>query len=165
MSQSTEELRAAITELQSLPRSELVSRYCMLYRSEPPQQISRDLLLRALSFRLQEQAFGGSRPALQRRLRSLAGELRQTGAIAVKGSTTVTTPVKPGTRLIREWQGVVHEVSVCEGGFVYRDQRYRSLSQIARAITGIRWSGPAFFGLNGVGAGKGARNDVHAQDV
>jgi hypothetical protein len=55
---------------------------------------------------------------------------------------------KPGTRLIREWQGVVQEVTIEKAGFVWNGKRYRSLSQIARLITGTRWSGPRFFGLN-----------------
>lgn len=151
-----------IAELHSLPRDALMSRFRDLYRSEPPKQISRDLLLRALGFRLQQKAYGGQNTSLQRRLRSMAEELRQTGAIAVNSTPSLSGTVKPGTRLIREWQGAVHEVTVSDDGYVYRDQRYRSLSQIARAITGTRWSGPAFFGLNGAGAGKAAGHDAPA---
>lgn len=135
-----------------------MSRIRDLYRTEPPKQISRDLLLRALGFGLQQNAYGGHNASLQRRLRSLADELRQTGSIEAKGAQTV----KPGTRLIREWQGAVHEVTVSEDGYVYRDQRYRSLSQIARDITGTRWSGPVFFGLNAARAGKAAGHDAPA---
>lgn len=132
-----------IAELQSQSRGELVGLFESLYGITPPKQISRDLLARAVAFRLQEKAHGGHSTRVRRQLRSLAEELRQTGAIEVKG----TTSVKPGTRLVREWQGSLHEVTVTGDGFVYRDQRYRSLSQIARTITGTRWSGPAFFGL------------------
>lgn len=133
----------AIAELQSQLRSELIGLFESLYGITPPKQISRDLLARAVAFRLQEKAHGGHSTGVRRQLRSLAEELRQTGAIKVKG----TTSVKPGSRLVREWQGSLHEVTVTGDGFVYRDQRYRSLSQIARTITGTRWSGPAFFGL------------------
>ncbi len=137
-----------ITDLPVQSRGELIGLFESLYGAMPPKQISRDLLLRAVAFRLQEKAYGGHSAGVRRRLRSLAKELRQTGAIKVKGAT----PVKPGTRLVREWQGSLHEVTVTGDGFVYRDQRYRSLSQIARTITGTRWSGPAFFGLNRVKA-------------
>lgn len=143
MSKTVGDLTAVIEDLQSSPRSELILRFRELYRTEPPKQISRDLLHRALSFRLQEKAYGGQSAVLKRRLRLMAEELRQTGSIEVKGATSV----KPGTRLIREWHGTVHEVTVVDDGYVYRDRSYRSLSQIARAITGTRWSGPAFFGL------------------
>lgn len=162
MTKTATDLQAAIDDLHAQPREELISRFRDLYRSEPPKQISRDLLLRALCFRLQQKAYGGHNATLKRRLRSMAEELQRTGAIAVSGTSSFSGIVKPGTRLIREWQGAVHEVTVGEDGYVYRDQRYRSLSQIARAITGTRWSGPAFFGLNGAGAGKAAGHDVPA---
>jgi hypothetical protein len=156
------DLEGAIDDLHAQPRDALISRFRDLYRSEPPKQISRDLLLRALCFRLQQKAYGGPNTSLQRRLRSMAEELQQTGAIAVNRTSSLSGTVKPGTRLIREWQGAVHEVTVGDDGYVYRDQCYRSLSQIARAITGTRWSGPAFFGLNGAGAGKVAGHDAPA---
>jgi hypothetical protein len=148
------DLEGVIDDLHAQPREVLISRFRDLYRSEPPKQISRDLLLRALCFRLQQKAYGGHNATFKRRLRSMADELKRTGAIEAKGAQTVN----PGTRLIREWQGTVHEVTVSDDGYVYRDQRYRSLSQIARAITGTRWSGPAFFGLNKTTAVKGARD-------
>jgi hypothetical protein len=156
------DLQTAIDDLHAQPRAMLMSHFRDLYRTEPPKQISRDLLLRALGFRLQQKAYGGQNASLQRRLRSLGEQLRQTGTIAVNSTSSLSRTVKPGTRLIREWQGAVYEVTVSEDGFVYRDQRYRSLSQIARAITGTRWSGPAFFGLNGAGAGKAAGHDAPA---
>lgn len=140
-----------ITDLPVQSRKELIRLFESLYGAMPPKQISRDLLLRAVAFRLQENAYGGHSAGVRRRLRSLAEKLRQTGTIEIKGAT----PVKPGTRLVREWRGSLHEVTVTGDGFVYRDQRYRSLSQIARTITGTRWSGPAFFGLNKVRANDG----------
>ena len=145
------DLTQAIADLQSRSRAELRSHFTELYGTTPPSRISHDLLVRAISFQLQEGAIGGHSAATRRQLRSMAAQLRHTGTIEIKG----TTPIKPGTRLIREWQGVVHEVSVTDGGFVYRDQRYRSLSQIARTITGTRWSEPAFFELSQVKAAVG----------
>lgn len=158
MTKTLETISQEIAELRSLPRDALISRFRDLYRTEPPKQISRDLLLRALSYRLQEKACSGQTALLRRRLRSLAEELRRTGSIAIKGTSSLTGTFKPGTRLFREWQGAVHEVTVSDDGYVYRDQRYRSLSQIARDITGTHWSGPAFFGLKGAGAGKRSSN-------
>jgi hypothetical protein len=133
----------SIAELQSQSRIELIGVFSNLYDTAPPKRISHDLLIRAIAFRLQEKAYGGHSAGVRRRLRSFAEELRQTGTIEVKGATTV----KAGTRLLREWKGGIHEVTVGNDGFIYRDQRYRSLSQIARTITGTQWSGPAFFGL------------------
>lgn len=142
----------AIAELQSQSREELIGIITKLYGTIPPKRISHDLLVRAISFRLQEKAYSGHSAGIRRRLRSLAEELRRTGTIEIKG----TTSVKTGTRLVREWQGAIYEVTVSDDGFVYRNECYRSLSQIARTITGTRWSGPAFFGLNQVRAGMGA---------
>ena len=85
---------------------------------------------------------GGLRPELRRRLRHVAEQARHGGQVV-----PAAPRLKPGTRLIREWQGRTHEVVVGENGFLWQQAQYRSLSQIARAITGTRWSGPVFFGL------------------
>jgi hypothetical protein len=97
----------------------------------------------AVAYRLQEQIVGGLRPELRKRLRSIAEQARRGG----EPMLTAAPRLKPGTKLLREWQGHVHEVLVGEDGFVWQRQHHRSLSQIARAITGTRWSGPVFFGL------------------
>ncbi len=113
-----------------------------------PKRFSRDLLLRALAYHVQERSEGGLSKSTRRRLAKLAGsngENRQ----------PITSPnlrLKPGSRLIREWRGEVHRVMVLEKGFDWRGDRYASLSQIARAITGARWSGPRFFGLRKTGS-------------
>jgi hypothetical protein len=86
---------------------------------------------------------GGLRPELRRRLRSIAEAAGRGGEVVL----TAPPRLKPGTRLIREWQGRTHEVLVGDGSFLWQRTQYRSLSQIARAITGTRWSGPVFFGL------------------
>jgi len=93
---------------------------------------------------MQEQAFGGLSPVVRQRLQRLAVELKTTGRITSIGKQS---PIKPGTRLIREWQGRTHEVTVLEDGFRWKDKTYRSLSVVARAITGTRWNGHLFFGL------------------
>ena len=100
-------------------------------------------LLRVLAQRLQEDALGGLAPEVQRRLDQLAARLER----HPERDLLATPRAKPGTRLIRQWQGQVHLVEVEDHGFAYRGQRYRSLSAIARTITGTHRSGPAFFGL------------------
>ena len=150
------DVAAEIAGLDELSKVDLVRQFEMLYGSPPPRYIHRALLLRAVAHRIQENAQGGPDPALRRRLARLADELRRTGRIAIG-----TRPlVKPGTRLIREWRGETHSVLVLESGFEYRNARYESLSVIARAITGTRWSGPAFFALR-----NGNRNKPNAEEV
>jgi len=139
----TASVAVELSRLGELDASALRRRWRDLFGADAPKRISRDLITRAIAHRLQERVQGGLAPALRRRLRQLADELKQTGSLSV-----VAEPrLKPGTRLIREWQGAVHEVQVLEDGFAWQGQRWRSLSQIARAITGTRWSGPLFFGL------------------
>lgn len=137
------DLEAEIGKLTGFPSAELKQRWEDFYGAPPPKRVGRDMMIRAIAYKMQEQALGGLRPALRRRLKQLATELHANGEI----TTTSRPRIKPGTRLIREWQGEVHEVSVTENGFLWRGERYKSLSPIARLITGTRWSGPAFFGL------------------
>ena len=113
-----------------------------LHRTGPPLGLSRDLLIRALANQLQEQSYGGVSRVLRRRLQSLA-------AASDKATMTVDPGLvlKTGTTLVRQWRGHAHTVLVCEDGFEYEGQRYRSLSVIAERITGAHWSGPRFFGL------------------
>jgi hypothetical protein len=132
-----------------LTRAELKERWQQLYGAPPPAQISRKLLLRAVAYRMQEEAFGGlsakARKQLARATQNLAAG-RSLNAAAAR--------IKPGTRLLREWQGVVHEVIVLEDSVLYRGKNWPSLSAVAREITGARWSGPRFFGLNGKARGR-----------
>ena len=113
-----------------------------LYRSEPPR-ISRDLLLRGIAYRLQELEHGGLSKATHRKLKTLAKMFRTTGRVAPDPGFAL----KPGARLVREWHGRTHTVTVTEDGFDYAGTSYSSLTKVARAITGARWSGPRFFGL------------------
>jgi hypothetical protein len=126
-----------------LDLGELRQQWRGLYKSIAPLHFSRDLLMCAVAYRLQELAFGGLRPASQRRLRQIAQEFRDTGLTRMRARPEL----KPGTRLIREWQSRTYEVLVLDDGFSWQSARYRSLSAIARAITGTPWSGPLFFGL------------------
>ncbi len=144
-----------IAELGALSTSELRARWERAYGRAAPRHASRDLLLRAVAHRLQEQAKGGLGAVTRRRLAKLAG---------LDGRDAKPRPpaprLKPGSRLIREWRGEVHQVTVTESGFDYRGARYASLSQIARAITGTRWSGPLFFGLRKARARSLEHSDV-----
>jgi len=141
---ATENLAADLTALHDLSRTELKQRWKELYGSDCPARLGRVFLLRALAYRIQEQALGGLDRVTLRRLERAAADLA-----AGRSPTPPTAKIKPGTRLLREWQGVVHEVIVLERGVQYRDTPWPSLSAVAREITGARWSGPRFFGLKG----------------
>ncbi|MGB8130318.1 MAG: DUF2924 domain-containing protein [Candidatus Angelobacter sp.] len=105
----------------------------------PSEQMRRDMLVRVLAYTIQERALGrGLAP--RRRNRQLIGE-------NIKNSGAMTVQIEPGTKLIREYQGQMHNVIVAERGYEYRGQLHGSLSKIARLITGGSWSGPVFFGL------------------
>ena len=108
-----------------------------------PQRLSFPSPQRSVAYRMQELALGGLRPEPQRRLRQIAQEFRETGSTRMRARPEL----KPGTRLVREWQGRSYEVLVLDDGFSWQSTRYRSLSAIARTITGTPWSGPLFFGL------------------
>jgi DUF2924 family protein len=129
-----EELRA----LPRLSRDELAEKWGALYGAPPPPRTSRSLMLRAVAYKLQENAYGGLSPVVRRMLLSLGNP---------SPTKSRTRTLRAGTILLREWQGVTHRVTMIEGGAVYRGERYRSLSEVARLITGARWSGPRFFGL------------------
>ena len=132
----------ALARLPTLTSPELRAEWHRLYGSEAPARIGRDLLIAAIAHRLQERELGGLRPVLRRRLLGLAENVARGGE-----AVPAAPQLKPGTRLIREWQGRTHEVTVVADGFQWQGAHYASLSRIARAITGTRWSGPLFFGL------------------
>jgi Protein of unknown function (DUF2924) len=135
--------REALSRLPKLDIRELREEWRFLYKTDASPHLSRELLIRAVAYRMQEIALGGLRPEPQRQLRQIAQELKQTGAAAKR----FRPQLKPGTRLIREWQGRTYEVVVLDDGFCWQGTQYRSLSAIARKITGTAWSGPLFFGL------------------
>ena len=135
--------KEALSRLPKLDIRELREEWRFLYKTDASPHLSRELLIRAVGYRVQEIALGGLRPEPQRQLRQIAQELKQTGAAAKR----FRPQLKPGTRLIREWQGRTYEVVVRDDGFCWQGTPYRSLSAIARKITGTAWSGPLFFGL------------------
>ena len=136
-----------VEQIEALPkmnRAQLQAKWRELLKQAPPSHLRKQLLVPLLAYRLQEQAFGGLKPEVKRRLRALARQLE-----ARPGKAVIATPLrlKPGTQLLRSWQGETHTVTVDETGFAYKGEPFKSLSQIARRITGTRWSGPLFFGL------------------
>ena len=139
-------LEDQIASLGDLSRQELAERWQVHFKMQPPKGIRRPLMVRTLAYRLQAKRWGGLRPHLAQQLRKLA-----TGAAfdEVVHSEKSVSNLKPGTRLYREWNGKTHVVEVADKGVLWNGQRYRSLSAVARAITGARWSGPRFFGLKG----------------
>lgn len=121
--------QAQLAALESLDRPELARRWATAFGCAAPQRCGATLLRLALGWHVQMQA-SGVRPSARPAKRA-------------SGSSTL----RPGTRLLREWQGRTYEVIVTASGFEYASQPYRSLSSIARHITGTAWSGPFFFGL------------------
>jgi Protein of unknown function (DUF2924) len=150
------EVAERLARLETLDLSAMRQEWRRLYRAEPPR-LSRDLMMRALAYRIQEIAFGGLSKANLRRLAALAAEFESDGRIA----TSAQPRIKPGARLVREWHGRTHAVVVTEEGFEFEGKFYRSLTGIAREITGAAWSGPRFFGLARAASASG-RNHAPA---
>ena len=113
------------------------------WRGHEPPKISRDLLIRGIGYRLQEIQHGGLGKTTRRKLKTLAKMFRATGRVAPDPGLSL----KPGARLVREWHGRTHTVTVTEEGFEYAGVSYPSLTKVAKRITGAYWSGPRFFGL------------------
>jgi hypothetical protein len=136
-------LAGEIAGLSKAGIANLRERWKNLYGKQPPGGLGRSFLIRAIAYRLQEQAFGGLKPSTRRLLARVAEE--------TAGGSSPKKPrsrkAEPGTILLREWQGNAHRVTVLDDGVSFNGKRYRSLSEVARAITGSRWSGPRFFGL------------------
>ena len=133
-----------IAALPSTPTAELKQQWRALFGREPPA-FNRPYLVSRLTYRIQELAYGGLRPETRARLEAL-GEQLDGGNVVLRRTRADSRPL-PGTRLLREWQGVEHAVTVLVDGFEWEGRPYRSLSAIARAITGTRWNGWTFFGL------------------
>jgi hypothetical protein len=128
---------------------ELRREWRRLYHRDPPR-FSRDLLIRGIGYRVQELQHGGLSNSTRRKLKTLAKMFRSEGRVAPDPGLSL----KPGARLVREWHGRTHTVTVTEDGFEYAGITYLSLTKIAKKITGAHWSGPRFFGLVRVGASR-----------
>jgi Protein of unknown function (DUF2924) len=134
--------------LERASTADLKQKWRELFGKEPPA-FSRTYLQSRLAYRIQELAYGGLRPETVARLEGL-GERLDGGNVVLRRIRADDRPIA-GTRLLREYQGVEHVVTVLAGGFEYEGRPYRSLSAIARAVTGTRWNGWTFFGLRGRG--------------
>jgi Protein of unknown function (DUF2924) len=143
-------IEGAIARIRSLDLEGLRREWRRLYHREPPR-LSRDLLVLGLGYRLQESAQGGLSKATRRKLQTMAKALRTNGRVGPAPSLSL----KPGARLVREWGGRTHTVTITEDGFEYAGENYPSLTKIAQKISGAHWSGPRFFGL---GAGRAGRS-------
>ena len=150
-----EDVEREIAALDSLDHADLQQRWRELYKVEPPFKIRSGFLRRAIAYRLQELVYGGLKPQTRRALRQIAEDLHANRARKLGDGLSFRSarpppraPVlSPGTRLLREWNGRMESVEVTREGFVWRDDQYRTLSAVAVAITGTKWSGPKFFGL------------------
>ena len=138
------ETRPVESEIRVLEQAGVISlsaEWRRLFGGEPPR-LSRDLLVRALAYRVQERAMGGLSRASLKRLRELADNPEGSGP-----PPDQAVSLRPGAKLVREWHGSTHIVLVTDTGFDYAGSSYKSLTQIAKLITGAHWSGPRFFGL------------------
>jgi len=132
-----------LTKLVHMPIKDLRGIWRERLESEPPAIRSPEVMVRLLAWRLQAEAFGGLEAASERKLREIGDALERTGTYVPNQRRDLS----PGVVVTREWKGVVHRVAVTTGGFEYDGRRFNSLSDVARTITGTRWSGPRFFGL------------------
>lgn len=130
-------MRLTVAEIETMDRAALIAAWAEVFGTPVPKRLSSPFLRRFLAFELQARERGGLPKGFVNKLEK-----------AARDEPSASSPaLKAGGRLIREWNGVTHVVDVVQGGFLWNGQRYASLSPIARAITGARWSGPRFFGL------------------
>jgi hypothetical protein len=137
------DLAARLQALPQLSTSELRGLWPEAFGRPAPEQLRRELMVRILGYRLQERALGGLSRDAERRVAQLQAAFGKDRNPPLTSGPTI----KAGTRLIRSWKGDVHQVTVAQNGYEYKNRRYGSLSEIARLITGTRWNGPLFFGL------------------
>ena len=142
MDQNTEATREIIRRLPTVGREELLRLWQENFGRPASPGLRRSLILPILAYRIQERAYGGLDPESERRLRDAVGDPKLPRAKKTEKAETF----KPGTRILREWKGQIHEVLSTSSGFEYKGETFRTLSPIAKRITGTHWSGPAFFG-------------------
>ena len=147
----TDTIITRLAALKDTPTADLRTLWGKLFDTDSPRQ-NRRFLESRLAYRIQELEYGGLKPATIERLEALGKEL-SVGKLVLRRIRTDQHPIS-GTRLIREYQGVEHCVTVLDNGFEYQGRPYKSLSAIARAITGTRWNGWVFFGLRKSGEGR-----------
>ena len=140
-----QETANGVDAIAELSRGELIVRWTKAYKRPPPKGLSRTLLERSAAYQAQVKRYGGLSTKTRRALRVAFTDGKKPKF--AKQAKTTSSDLKTGMRLVREWNGRTHRVDVIEGGFVWEGHVYKSLSAIARKITGARWSGPRFFGL------------------
>jgi hypothetical protein len=145
----TDSIPTRMAALKTMPMPELKAQWRALFETEPPQ-FNRRALENRLGYKIQELAYGGLKPETLRRL-SILGEQYDSDNIATRRIRHDAKPVA-GTRLVREYRGTEHTVTVLADGYEWQGRPYRSLSAIARAITGTRWNGLVFFGIKRQGS-------------
>jgi hypothetical protein len=143
-------LEAEIGRLPILSLLELRHRWRTLFGHSAPKSLRRNFLARAVAYQMQVSAYGGLSVATKRRLREIASAVRNGDANAMLGSNRI----KPGTQMIRQWQGITHSVTALVNGFEWNGRTYKSLSAVASAITGTNWNGFAFFGIKRAPSGN-----------
>jgi len=136
-------LETEIGRLPALSLLELRNRWKTLFGHPAPKSLRRSFLARAVAYQMQVEAYGGLSVATKRRLREIVAAVRSGDANAVPGSVRI----KPGTQMIRQWQNTTHTVTALAEGFEWNGGTYKTLSAIAKAITGTNWNGFAFFGI------------------
>lgn len=142
--------------LKTMPLAQLRSAWLERFGSHPPKLKTREILLRIMAWRIQADIVGDHRPDVKRKLTQLAAAFEKDPNHAI----SPIPDLKPGIVLTREWKGVVHRVLVLHEGFTYDERHYRSLTDIARTITGTRWSGPRFFGIEQRARQRLAQGDI-----
>jgi Protein of unknown function (DUF2924) len=148
-------ISSQINKLRSLSRQQLLELWQELYGKASPPAIRRELMVPFLAYRMQEKQYGGLKTSTRSELRRIAGGLDRKPSAELR----IRPRIKPGTRLCRRWRGKMHEIFVTESGYEYLGVGYRSLSEVARKITGTQWSGPAFFGLKKINSLRGNSDD------
>lgn len=136
------QLEQEIQELLTLDVTALRRKWAALFGADPSPYLGRMFMVRAIAYRMQERVFGGLKSSTQRvldRFSEARGKKTQPNAPRQRA--------RAGTVLIRQWKGVQHRVTMLDSDVLYRGRRYKSLSEVARTITGTHWSGPLFFGL------------------
>jgi hypothetical protein len=136
-------LKRQLDRLSKLDRTQLRERWRNSFGSDPPEKISDLLMQQAVAHRLQVRHFGGLSFSTRRALKRVLEESGATHLNPRSRSKSITN----GTVLVRQWHGANHQVTSTDKGMLYQGKLFRSLSEVARKITGTRWSGPLFFGL------------------
>jgi hypothetical protein len=147
-------IEAEVDQIRSLGIDAIRKRWCSMFGAKPPPGLTKNIMGRMLAYRIQEQNYGG----LDRDTTKLLGRLARG-----EKPNELNRRLKPGTVLVREYQGERHTVTVVPDGFVWQGATYSSLSGIARAITGTAWNGPRFFGLRVPGASQAESADATRQ--